>query len=224
MPPKLNVGDEEFSPAVVRLIQETRQASNEATASVADALAALPNLLATALNDRVPAQQAVAQADQAAAAPPALRRDARDRRVPDFWEQAPAAWFRILDRHFTSTGQENLTEAHKFDLMLPLLQNAAVTLILRLVNNPPADVYTVAKNTLIRHFSKSPEDMAAELHGLSSFGERSAVEHLEHMRSLQLKRPGNCAVQAHFSPVCPVPCPAFRLLHPGFGSFGCCNG
>ena len=129
-----------------------------------------------------------------------------------------------LDRHFTTAGHENLTEAHKFDLLLPLLQNAAVTLILRLVNNPPADVYTVAKNTLIRHFSKSPEDMAAELHGLSSFGERSAVEHLEHMRSLQLKRPGNCAVQAHFSPVCPVPCPAFRLLHPGFGSFGCCNG
>ena len=188
MPPKLNVGDEEFSPAVVRLIQETRQASNEATASVADALAALPNLLVAALNDRAP-QQAVDQAGQAATGAPALRRDVRDRRVPDFWEQAPAAWFWILDRHFTTVGQGNLSETHKFDLLLPLLQGPAVTLILRLVNNPPADVYTVAKDTLIRHFSKTPEDMAAELHGLTSFGDRSAIEHLEHMRSLQPNDP-----------------------------------
>ena len=31
--------------------------------------------------------------------------------------------------------------------------------------------------------------MAAELHGLTSFGERTAVEHLEHMRALQPNDP-----------------------------------
>ena len=199
MPPKYNDADtdEEFSPAVVRLLQETRQASKDATASVAEALAALPQMLATALHAQAPAAQVPANgpggvpvaAAAAVAGPPALQRDARDRRVPDFWEQAPAAWFRILDRHFTTAGRENLSEAHKFDLLLPLLQGSAVKLILRLVSNPPADVYTVAKDTLIRHFSKTPEDMAAELHGLSSFGDRSAVEHLEHMRSLQPNDP-----------------------------------
>ena len=183
--------EEEFSPAVVRLLRETRQASTDATTSVADALAALPNLLAAALaNQAAQAPPNVAQGAAAvgvggaAAAVAPLTRDARDRRVPDFWEQAPAAWFRILDRHFTSSGRD-LSEAHKFDLLLPLLQGTAVKLILRLVQNPPDAVYTVAKDTLIRHFAKTSEEMAAELHGLTSFGERSAVEHLEHMRALQ---------------------------------------
>ena len=190
MPPKMNPDheDEDFSPAVRQLLRETRQASADASASVADALAALPGLLAAALAHAPPAAAVQQGVDGAAAAAPlVLPRDARDRRVPDFWEQAPAAWFRILDRHFT--GRDNLTEAHKFDLLLPLLQGPAVKLVMRLVNNPPADVYTVAQRTLIRHFSKSPEDMAAELHGLTSFGDRTAVEHLEHMRSLQPNDP-----------------------------------
>ena len=186
MPTTKDEVDEEFSPAVRRLIRETRQASNEATASVAEAIAALPDMLATALARAPPGVAAV----DGAAVPPALPREPRDRRVPDFWEQAPAAWFRILDRHFTtSAGRQNLTEAHKFDLLLPLLQGPAVKLVLRLVHNPPDNVFTVAKDTLVRHFSKTPEDMAAELHGLSSFGERTAIEHLEHMRSLQPNDP-----------------------------------
>ena len=168
MPPKLDTADVpddgEFSPAVVRLIRETRKASEDASASVAEVLAALPNMLATALAQAPRAGDAAAAVPAGAAAavaavagPPALSRDARDRRVPDFWEQAPAAWFRILDRHFTSTGRADMSEAHKFDLLLPLLQDAAVKLILRLVHNPPDDVYTVAKRTLVRHFAKTPE-------------------------------------------------------------------
>ena len=95
---------------------------------MADAIAALPQVLATAL------AAAPAAAAGQAAAPAATT---RDRKVPDFWDEAPKAWFRILDRHFATVSGGNLTETHKFLLMLPLIRGAAVKKVQRLVQNPP---------------------------------------------------------------------------------------
>jgi len=73
--------------------------------------------------------------------------------------------------------------------LLPLLQDQAVKVVLRLVKSPTPTVYTTARETLIRTFKRSDDDMISELIGLTELGDRSAVEHLEHMRSLQPGEP-----------------------------------
>ena len=82
-----------------------------------------------------------------------------------------------------------LTEDAKFTAMLPLLHGKAVQKMIRLVEASPADVYAQAKASLIKHFERSSEDKIAELHGLSSLGDRTAVDFLEYMRSLQPGEP-----------------------------------
>ena len=62
-------------------------------------------------------------------------------------------------------------------------------MISRLVESPPANAYTAAKELLLLHFGRSSEEMIAELHGLSSLGDRTAVDFLEYMRSLQPGEP-----------------------------------
>ena len=101
---------------------------------------------------------------------------------------APEAWFQILDEHL-DTANPALTEAKKFAILLPLLQDQAVKVVLRLVRSPTPTVYQSARETLIRTFKRSDDDMIAELFALSELGDRSAVEHLEHMRSLQPGEP-----------------------------------
>ena len=152
----------------------------------------LPGVLAAALRDNRPepvAAAAVAGDGGAAAAPrPVTSRDLRDRKVPDFWLAAPEAWFQILDEHLESASPA-LTEAKKFPILLPLLQDQAVKIVLRLVRSLTPTVYQTAKEALIRTFKRSDDDMITELFGLSSLGDRSAVEHLEHMKSLQPGEP-----------------------------------
>ena len=87
-------------------------AITNATNAMRDAIAALPALLAQALAQRGDAQPA---AEPVVPRP----RDLRDRRVPDFWEHDPAAWFQVLDDHF-STASTPLTELAKFKILLPL--------------------------------------------------------------------------------------------------------
>ena len=154
--------------------------SVRATNAVSMAMASMPKMLAEALATVRPAQVAAAAAAPNSVAP----RDLRDRRVPDFWSDQPTAWFQILDAHL-DTANPVLTEAQKFKLLLPLIHGPAVQKIVRLVKAPPADVYTKAKETLILHFERSDEELIAELYGLSSLGDRSAVDFLEYMRSLQ---------------------------------------
>lgn len=168
-------------PAAV--LREALQRSTDASTTLAEVmnttLSQLPQMLATALANTPRAQQAAGDAAAAVGVP----RDSRDRRVPDFWEKNPVAWFRILDHHFTKVN--NASETDRFDVLLPLLHGDAITKVQRLVATPTQTVYTDAKAILIKHFKRPAEEMAAELHGLSSFGDRSAVDHLEHMRSLQ---------------------------------------
>ena len=189
MGPKYDTeNQEEVSPA---LLCELLTRSTQASTAVTNALDTLPGILAAALRD-VQAAPVQAVEGAAAAAAPAARsvtsRDLRDRKVPDFWLAAPEAWFQILDEHLNSANPA-LTEAKKFAILLPLLQDQAVKVVLRLVRSPTPTVYETAKETLIRTFKRSDDDMIAELFGLSSLGDRSAVEHLEHMRSLQPGEP-----------------------------------
>ena len=178
-------GDDDTTLQLRELLAQNMKTTNELIAS-------LPNMLTTTLAGVGQAQaQAAAPAAQAAANPPAgltVPHNLRDRKVPDFWDTAPRAWFRILDDHL-ALANPPLAEDAKFSLLLPLLQGKAVTKILRLVESPPADAYSQAKALLVQHFERSSEEMIAELHGFSSLGDMTAVDFLEHMRSLQPGEP-----------------------------------
>ena len=152
--------------------QQATQASQQATKAMQDTLQALPALLA----------QAIAK-NPVTAAPTPTPTSSPTKKVPDFWESKPTSWFMVFENHLKSN--PNHTEASKFALLLPLLTTNAVNKVDRLVKAPPANVYTVAKEKLLTHFERDLMDMVAELAGLSSFGDMSAVDFLEYMRSLQ---------------------------------------
>ena len=162
------------------VLTRSTNATKEATNAMKEAIASLPELIAAAM-----ARQPAAPAAQAAAPPPPSLRDLRDRRVPDFWEHNPRAWFVVLDDHFSSSTTP-LTQLKKFKLLLPLLTQPAVVKLNRFMAAPPDTVYDLSKNALILHFERPKEEMIAELHGLSSLDGRTAVDFLEHMRSLQV--------------------------------------
>ena len=158
-------------------LDQSTAATKQATEAVAAALRDLPAVLAAALADRP-------TPEQAATAPTVRDRELRDRRIPDFWEHSPKGWFVILDDHFAAATTPP-TESKKFSVLLPLLTSAAVKKLARFIASPPQNVYTLAKEALILHFERSKEDMIAELHGLCSLGDRTAVDFLGHMRALQ---------------------------------------
>ena len=164
------------TPAFLKdVLQKSTQASQQATQAMQDTLAALPELLA----------QALAARPAAPAAPAATPRSLHDRKVPDFWESKPTSWFHVFESHLDANNAAHQTEQGKFSLLLPLLTTGAVNKVDRLVRAPPANVYTVAKEKLLSHFERDLMDMVAELASLSSFGDMSAVDFLEYMRSLQ---------------------------------------
>ena len=158
--------------------------------STTDLIAALPGMFANALAQANGGGAAAAAVDGAAGGQAILRpaTSLRDRKVPDFWEESSKAWFKIFDDHLAQANPP-LGEGAKFSLLLPFLKGKAVKLVSRLVEAPPANAYTAAKKLLLQHFVRSDEEMIAELHGLSSLGDMTAVDFLEHMRSLQPGEP-----------------------------------
>ena len=167
--------------ALAKALRDSSTATSKATAEVAAALASLPGLLAEALARQPPP-------DAAAAAAPVRPRELRDRRVPDFWEHDPDTWFRILEDHL-NLANPPLAERARFAVLLPLLTSSAVTKVSRLARDPPDDVFTQAKTALLKHFGRTEMDRAADLFALDSLGDRTAVDFLEHMRTLQPGEP-----------------------------------
>ena len=104
-----------------------------------------------------------------------------DRKVPDFWESKPEEWFRIFDAHLAFFSP---TEEASFNTLLPLLTPSALskmTPILRVQGRTP---YTTAKATLLKHFAKTPRDLARELRELRTLGDNTPSEILAHIRGL----------------------------------------
>ena len=161
-----------------QFLRDMLKKSSDSTEAMTAALAALPQLLASAIAQNGPA---VANGNPP---PQPLPRELRDRRVPTFWEENPVPWFKVFNDHL-ALATTPLTEQAKFGLLLPLLTPAAVSQVTVLVQSPPNDVYAAAKAALLKHFGRDPLDMAAELCKLSSLGGRTARGFLEYMRSLQ---------------------------------------
>ena len=165
---------ETVSPAFLKTVLErSTKASNDAAATMAKALEVFT------------AAMAEKQGQQPAAS--TGRKDLHDRKVPDFWEARPTTWFHVFESHLDSGTA--LTEAKKFSLLLPLLTSSAVEKVNRFVLAPPEQVYTRAKKALLDHFERDPMDRIADLYNLSSFGDRTATDFLDYMRSLQPGEP-----------------------------------
>ena len=104
-----------------------------------------------------------------------------DRKLPDFWEWQPVAWFRLFDRHVAPFKP---SQAQKFDALLPLLTTAACKHVQPVVRSPGLDPYTRAKTSLIRHFDKTPRDLARECRKLDTLGDMMPSDMLEHIYGL----------------------------------------
>ena len=104
-----------------------------------------------------------------------------DWKLPDFWESDPTAWFRLFDAHLLHF---NPSEDAAFDTLLPLLTPAACKHIQPIVRAPGPSPYSKAKTSLLRHFERTPRDLAREFRNLTSLGDMLPSDMLEHLYGL----------------------------------------
>ena len=141
-----------------------------------------PDWLAKVIGAAVSAATSAATSPPSAASSRSTKLRITDRKLPDFWEWQPVAWFRLFDRHVIPFKP---TSAEKFDALLPLLSASACKHVQPIVRSPGLDPYTKAKTSLIRHFDKTPRDRARECRSLDSLGDMMPTDMLEHIYGLQ---------------------------------------
>ena len=110
-----------------------------------------------------------------------VRAEAEAQDATDFWESKPEEWFRIFDAHLAFFRP---SEEESFNTLLPLLTPAALSKMTPILRVPGRTPYTLAKTALLRHFAKTPRDLARELRELRSLGDNTPTEILAHMRGL----------------------------------------
>ena len=111
----------------------------------------------------------------------ATPRRLNDRKIPDFWEDKPEFWFHIFDSHLAHF---NPTEQRCFEALLPLLTPAARARVHPVIRNPGSQPYTKARQALLRHFGRTPRQLAREFREMRSLGDRLPSEMLDHLRGL----------------------------------------
>ena len=113
--------------------------------------------------------------------PSSAPRRLNERKVPDFWEDKPEFWFRIFDAHLAHFRP---SERGCFDALLPLLTPAARAVVHSVIRTPGPKPYSQARETLLRHFGRTPRQLARDLRDIRHLGDRSPSEFLEHAMSL----------------------------------------
>ena len=108
--------------------------------------------------------------------------------MPDFWESRPTSWFLLFDEHLSKFA---VTEREKFTTLLPLLSDTALSRLDHVLRSPGLAPYARAKEALLLHFERTPQDRARELRDLRSLGDRTAAETLDLIRSLLPDVPDN---------------------------------
>ena len=104
-----------------------------------------------------------------------------DRKVPDFWEDRPEFWFRIFDAHLAHFSP---SEKRCFDALLPLLTPAARSVVHSVIRTPGRAPYSQAREALLRHFGRTPRQLAREAREARSLGDKLPSEFLDHVMSL----------------------------------------
>ena len=111
----------------------------------------------------------------------AISRRLNERKIPDFWEDKPDFWFRIFDAHLAHFSP---TEMKCFDALLPLLTPAARSMVHALIRTPGPTPYSKARQVLLRHFGRTPHQLAREFRDTRSLGDRLPSELVDHLQSL----------------------------------------
>ena len=101
--------------------------------------------------------------------PSSMPRRLNDRKVPDFWEDRPEFWFRIFDAHLSHF---NPGEQRCFDALLPLLTPAARSVVHSIISAPDRAPYSRARESLLRHFGRTPRQNAREAREARVLGDR----------------------------------------------------
>ena len=131
------------------------------------------------------ATAAVAGAARVAAPAPAINpsvpRRLNDRKVPDFWEDRPEFWFQIFDAHLNHFRP---SERQCFDALLPLLTPAARSTVHSVIRTPGTAPYSKAREALLRHFGRTPRQLAREARESRSMGDKLPSEYLDHIMGL----------------------------------------
>ena len=112
---------------------------------------------------------------------PDVPRRLNDRKVPDFWEDKPDFWFRIFDAHLAHFEP---SEIKCFDALLPLLTPAARAVLHALIRAPGRNPYTKARAVLLRHFGRTPHQLAREFMETKSLGDKLPSELADHLQAL----------------------------------------
>ena len=77
-----------------------------------------------------------------------------------------------------------IRDSQCFDALLPLLTPAARTVVHSVIRTPGASPYSKAREALLRHFGKTPRQLARELFDTRDLGDRLASEYLDHIMGL----------------------------------------
>ena len=112
---------------------------------------------------------------------PSAPRRLNDRKVPDFWEDRPEFWFQIFDAHLNHFRP---SERQCFDALLPLLTPAARSTVHSVIRTPGNAPYSKAREALLRHFGRTPRQLAREARESRSMGDKLPSEYLDYIMGL----------------------------------------
>ena len=104
-----------------------------------------------------------------------------ERKIPDFWEDRPEFWFRIFDAHLSHFSP---SDQKCFDTLLPLLTPGARSVVHSVIRTPGGLPYTRAREALLRHYGKTPRQLAREIFDTRALGDRLPSEYLDHILGL----------------------------------------
>ena len=127
------------------------------------------------------ASTAAASRPSATPANPTVPRRLNERKVPDFWEDRPEFWFQIFDAHLAHF---NPSERQCFDALLPLLTPAARSTVHSVIRTPGSTPYSKSRDALLRHFGRTPRQLAREAREARALGDRLPSEFLDHIMGL----------------------------------------
>ena len=139
------------------------------------------NLIGAAVSAAATAVAATPRQSPSSSTFSAAPRRLNERKVPDFWEDKPDFWFRIFDAHLSHFAP---SEMRCFDALLPLLTPAARATVHSLIRSPGRNPYTKARQVLLRHFGRTPHQMAREFRETWSLGDMLPSELMDHLQSL----------------------------------------
>ncbi|XP_076660087.1 uncharacterized protein LOC143363376 [Halictus rubicundus] len=104
-------------------------------------------------------------------------------KVPPFWPQKPALWFRHVESQF-AVGRI-ISDQEKYDLVVARLDTHSIEEVEEIIlNPPPVDRYETLKAELVRRLTDSDTTRIRKLLETEEIGDRTPTQFLRHLRRL----------------------------------------